>query len=54
MQLFNVTLHENSKFGSLGLGLTFQIENPLSSEESERLICKIDTKTKFYKIYAVQ
>jgi len=30
MQLFNVTLHQNSKFGSLRLGLTFQSENPLS------------------------
>jgi len=30
MQLFNVTLHQNSKFGSLRPGLTFQIENPLS------------------------
>jgi len=28
MQLFNVTLHKNFKFGSLRLGLTFQIENP--------------------------
>jgi len=30
MQLFNVTLNQNSKFGSLRLGLTFQIVNPLS------------------------
>jgi len=30
MQLFNVTLHQNSKFGSLRLGLTFQTENQLS------------------------
>ena len=30
MQLFNVTLHQNSICGSLRLGLTFQIENPLS------------------------
>jgi len=30
MQLFNVALHQNSKFGSLRLGLTFKIENPLS------------------------
>ena len=38
MQLFNVTLHQNSKFGSLRLGLTFQIENPLSW----RRVWKID------------
>jgi len=30
MQLFNVTLHQNSKFDSLRLELTFQAENPLS------------------------
>jgi len=30
MQLCNVTLHQNSKLDSLRLGLTFQIENPLS------------------------
>jgi len=30
MQLFNATLHQNSKLDSLRLGLTFQIENPLS------------------------
>jgi len=30
MQLFTVTLHQNSKLDSLRLGLTFQIENPLS------------------------
>ena len=30
MQLFNVTLHQNSKLDSLRLGLTFQIENLLS------------------------
>jgi len=29
MQLFNVTLYQNSKFGSLRLALTFQIEYPL-------------------------
>jgi len=34
MQLFNVTLHQNSKFGSLGHGLTFQIENPLSCRKA--------------------
>jgi len=45
MQLFNVTLHQNSKFGSLRLGWV--------AEESERLICEIYTKTKFYKIYVV-
>jgi len=38
MQLFNVTLHQNSKFGSLRLGLIFQIENPLSC----RRVWKID------------
>jgi len=31
-------LHQNSKFGSLGLGLTFQIENPLSY----RRVWKVD------------
>jgi len=30
MRLFSVTLHQNSEFGSLRLGLTSQIENPLS------------------------
>jgi len=30
MQLFNVTLHQNSKLDSLRLGLILQIENPLS------------------------
>jgi len=30
MQLFNVTLNQNSKLDSLTLGLTFQIENPPS------------------------
>jgi len=38
MQLFNVTLHQNSKFGSLWLGLTFQIENP----QSCRRVWKVD------------
>jgi len=38
MQLFNVTLHLNSKFGSLRRGLTFQIENPLSC----RRVWKVD------------
>jgi len=38
MQLFNVTLHQNSKFGSLQLGLTFEIENPLSC----RRVWKVD------------
>ena len=38
MQLFNVTLHQNSKLGSLGLELTFQIENPLSC----RRVWKVD------------
>ena len=41
MQLFNVTLHQNSKLNSLRLGLTFQIENLLVAEESERLIREI-------------
>jgi len=30
MQLFNVTLHQNSTLDSLRRGLTFQIEDPLS------------------------
>ena len=30
MQLFHVIFHQNSKLDSLRLGLTFQIENPLS------------------------
>ena len=38
MQLFNVTLHQNSKLDSLRLGLTFQIENPLSC----RRVWKVD------------
>jgi len=35
---FNVTLHQNSKFGSLRIGLAFQIENPLSC----RRVWKVD------------
>jgi len=54
MQLFNVTLHQNSKFGSLQFGLTFQIENPLSC----RRVWKVDWWNiyiiKFHKIYVVQ
>jgi len=38
MQLFNVTLYQNSNFDSLRLGLTFQIENPLSC----RRVWKVD------------
>jgi len=38
MRLFNVTLHQIFKFGSLGLGLTFQIENSLSC----RSVWKVD------------
>ena len=38
MQLFNVTLHQNSEFGYLGLGLTFQIEHSLSC----RRVWKVD------------
>jgi len=38
MQSFNVTLHQNSKFGSLRLGLTFQIANPLNC----RRVWKVD------------
>jgi len=38
MQLFNVTLDQISKFGSLQLGLTFKIENLLSC----RRVCKVD------------
>jgi len=37
MQLFNVTLHQNSKLG-LRLRLTFHIENPLSC----RRVWKVD------------
>jgi len=43
MQLLNVTLHQTSKFGSLGLGFTFQIENPLS--------CKRVWKLDLWNIY---
>ena len=38
MQLFNVTLNQNSKLDSLRLALTFQIENPLSC----RRVWKVD------------
>jgi len=38
MQLVNVTLHQKFKFGSLRLGLTFQIKNPLS----HRRVWKVD------------
>jgi len=44
MQLFNVTLHRNSKLDSLRLGLTSQIENPLSCRRVRKAdlwnICK--------------
>jgi len=39
MQLFNVTLYQNSKFYSLRLGSTFQIENSLSC----RRVWKVDS-----------
>ena len=39
MQLFNVTLHQNSKLDSLRLGMTFQIENLLSC----RRVWKVDS-----------
>jgi len=45
MQLFNVTLNQNSKFGSLRLGLTFQIENPLS--------CRSVWKVDWWNIYKI-
>jgi len=38
MQLVIVTLHQKSKFGSLRLRLTFQIEDPLSC----RRVWKVD------------
>jgi len=38
MQLFNVTLYQNSKFDFLRHGSTFQIENPLSC----RRVWKVD------------
>jgi len=38
MQLFNVTSHENSKLDSFRLGLTSQIEKPLSC----RRVWKVD------------
>jgi len=38
MQLFNVTLHQNSKLDSLKLGLTFQSENTMSC----RRVWKVD------------
>jgi len=54
MHLLNVTLHQNSKFGSLRLRLTFQIENPLSC----RRVWKVDWwniyKIRIHKIYVVQ
>ena len=34
MQLFNVKLYQNAKFGSARLGLTFQIENPQELQKS--------------------
>ena len=43
MQLFKVTLHQNSKLDSLRLGLTFQIGNPLS--------CKKVWKVDLWNIY---
>jgi len=45
MQLFNVTLHQNSKHDSLRLGLTFQIENLLSC----RRVWKVD----WWNIYII-
>jgi len=46
MQLFNVTLHQNSKLDSLRLGLTFQIENLLSC----RRVWKLD----LWNIYIIK
>jgi len=46
MQLFNVTLHQNSKFVFLRIGLTFQIENPLSC----RRVWKVDLWNIYNKI----
>jgi len=46
MQLFNVTLHQNSKLVSLRLGLTFQTENLLSC----RRIWKVDS----WNIYIIK
>jgi len=43
MQFFNVTFHQNSKLDSLRLGLTFQIENPLS--------CRRAWKVDLWNIY---
>jgi len=47
-------LHQNSKFGSLGLGLTVQIENP----QSCRRVWKVDLwnicKNRISQIYVVQ
>jgi len=43
MQLFNVTLHQNSKFYSFRLGLTSQIENP----QSCRRVWKVDLWHKY-------
>ena len=53
MQLFNVTLHQNYKFGSLRLDWLFKLKTHWVEEESERFICEIYKKTKFYKIYVV-
>ena len=50
MQLFNVTLHQNSKFGVYDLDWLFKLKTHWVAEESERLICDKYTKTKFYKI----
>jgi len=46
MQLFNVTLHQNSKLDSLRLGLTFQVENLLSC----RRVWKVDS----WSIYIIK
>jgi len=55
MQLFNVINTSKLQIWFLMTWIDFSKWKPTwVAEESERLICEIYTKTKFYKIYVVQ
>ena len=52
MQLVNYNKIQNLVL--YDLDWLFKLKTDWVAEESERLICEIYTKTKFYKIYVVQ
>jgi len=55
MQLFYVTLHQNSKLDHLSLGLTFQIENLLSCRRVWKVtLWNIVQKQNFTRFMLVQ